>query len=175
MSGRAAGTVKGSARAEGGAVAATDPARIRNVALVGPSGSGKTSLVEALLAHTGTIPRAGTVTDGMSPEELEAENARRAEVRKKQTEAQKAGKKLEPEPLTDKPWRVGVGARNTLEEFSYNLKFRVQAGPRKGQIDPKPMAQHVATAFLGVRLECAECHKHPHDQWSQQDFFSFTR
>lgn len=40
------------------------PTRIRNVALVGPSGSGKTSLVEALLAHTGTIPRAGHITEG---------------------------------------------------------------------------------------------------------------
>ncbi len=42
----------------------TDPARMRNVVLVGPSGSGKTTLVEALLAHTGAIPRAGTVLDG---------------------------------------------------------------------------------------------------------------
>ncbi|GID65905.1 elongation factor G [Actinoplanes cyaneus] len=32
--------------------------------LVGHSGAGKTTLVEALLAATGTIPRAGTVTDG---------------------------------------------------------------------------------------------------------------
>jgi hypothetical protein len=29
-------------------------------------------------------------------------------------------------------------------------------------------------AFLGVRLQCAECHKHPFDQWSQQDFQQFT-
>lgn len=29
-------------------------------------------------------------------------------------------------------------------------------------------------AFLGVRLQCAECHKHPFDQWSQYDFQSFT-
>ena len=27
--------------------------------------------------------------------------------------------------------------------------------------------------FLGVRLQCAECHKHPFDQWSQQDFQNF--
>ncbi|UVS78232.1 elongation factor G-like protein EF-G2 [Actinokineospora sp. UTMC 2448] len=46
------------------AVTVDDPARIRNVALVGPSGSGKTTLAEALLAATGVLPRAGTVTEG---------------------------------------------------------------------------------------------------------------
>src|SRR3954467_2443150 len=42
----------------------TEPGRVRNVVLVGHSSGGKTTLVEALLAATGTIPRAGTVPDG---------------------------------------------------------------------------------------------------------------
>lgn len=41
-----------------------EPGRVRNVVLIGHSDAGKTTLVEALLAATGMISRAGAVTDG---------------------------------------------------------------------------------------------------------------
>jgi elongation factor G len=49
----------------------TDPARIRNVALVGPSHAGKTMLIERLALATGAINRLGAVEDGTTLSDLD--------------------------------------------------------------------------------------------------------
>jgi hypothetical protein len=40
---------------------------------------------------------------------------------------------------------------------------------------PQDKALSFAYTFLGVRIQCAECHKHPYDQWTQQDYKDFTK
>ena len=44
---------------------------------------------------------------------------------------------------------------------------------RRNMQKPEEKALSFSYAFLGVRLQCAECHKHPFDQWSKHDFDQF--
>jgi hypothetical protein len=39
---------------------------------------------------------------------------------------------------------------------------------------PDGLARGVSQALLGVRLECAQCHHHPFEKWSQQDFYGLA-
>jgi hypothetical protein len=39
--------------------------------------------------------------------------------------------------------------------------------------DPFARSEAVAQLFLGARLQCAKCHNHPFDQWTQNDYYSW--
>lgn len=45
---------------------------------------------------------------------------------------------------------------------------------RRSVEKPEDKALSFAHSFLGLRLQCAQCHKHPFDQWTQADFDTFT-
>ena len=39
---------------------------------------------------------------------------------------------------------------------------------------PDEVTTLVSQLFLGIRLDCAKCHHHPFERWSQDDFYSFA-
>ncbi len=39
--------------------------------------------------------------------------------------------------------------------------------------DPFARSEAVGQLFLGVRLQCAKCHNHPFDRWTQNDYYSW--
>ena len=45
-------------------------------------------------------------------------------------------------------------------------------GDMNSQFAPKILAGNVGQVYLGVQLQCAECHDHPFSAWKQTDFWS---
>ena len=39
---------------------------------------------------------------------------------------------------------------------------------------PTEQLEDVAQLFLGVRMQCAQCHHHPFERWSQRDYYSMA-
>lgn len=42
------------------------------------------------------------------------------------------------------------------------------------KLDADQLAARTSRAFLGMRLECAQCHDHPFEPWTQEDFWSYA-
>ncbi len=39
---------------------------------------------------------------------------------------------------------------------------------------PEQRAEATAQVFLGIRLQCAKCHNHPFDRWTQEDYYGWS-
>ncbi len=42
------------------------------------------------------------------------------------------------------------------------------------KLDPDVLAARSARVFLGMRLECAQCHNHPFEPWTQEEFWNLA-
>ena len=60
-----------------------------------------------------------------------------------------------------------ISAEGPLAESPQGNLFR--AAPLPGQA-----ASMISQVFLGVRIECAQCHHHPFDRWTQNDFLGMA-
>lgn len=41
-------------------------------------------------------------------------------------------------------------------------------------IEPEKLASATSRIFMGIQLQCAQCHDHPFDRWSQEDFWRYA-
>ena len=72
------------------------------------------------------------------------------------------------------PWDVMV--RELLTTLG-DPTDRLEGGPANYAlegIDAKVAAELTAQRFLGLRLRCAQCHDHPFDSWTQDDYFGLA-
>ncbi len=60
-----------------------------------------------------------------------------------------------------------VTATGDSHEFGPANFYRTVAGARE-------QAEYVSELFMGARLRCANCHNHPLDQWTQDDYHGFA-
>jgi len=63
-----------------------------------------------------------------------------------------------------------AGTGSNLSDPAVNLYTMLPAG----QFDPKEVAQDVSQLFTGIRVQCAQCHNHPFDRWTQDDYYGFV-
>ncbi|HEX3657751.1 MAG TPA: DUF1549 domain-containing protein [Pirellulales bacterium] len=50
------------------------------------------------------------------------------------------------------------------------LAYTIDPDQQNFHVDERKLAARVSRAFLGVRIDCAECHDHPFERWKQSDF-----
>ena len=64
-----------------------------------------------------------------------------------------------------------------VEELITSRGSTYQHGPTnyyRIERQPAGRAETTAQVFLGIRLSCARCHKHPFDQWTTDDYWNFA-
>ena len=60
-----------------------------------------------------------------------------------------------------------ITARGSTYQVGPANYYRIEAAP-------DGRAETTAQAFLGLRLTCARCHKHPFDRWTTDDYWNFA-
>jgi WD40 repeat protein len=97
--------------------------------------------------------------------------------------------------LRPNPDRVGVKSIFTMDQwlrdwfrsgrpydaFAREILLAEGTNHRDGPVvvyrdrrEPPELTTLFSQLFLGVRMECAKCHHHPNEKWSQDDFYQFA-
>lgn len=72
----------------------------------------------------------------------------------------------------------GQSYDQTVRELLLAEGRLVKSGPllfySATKLEPDQLAGRTARVFLGMRLECAQCHDHPFEPWKREDFWGFA-
>ena len=68
--------------------------------------------------------------------------------------------------------RLGGGGNEMMAAAAVEPSPAAFYAARGGK--PEVLAGDTARAFLGIRVQCAQCHNHPFAKWKREDFWSFA-
>jgi hypothetical protein len=72
---------------------------------------------------------------------------------------------------TNRPYdemvRAIVTARGAIADESPAAIYKAMA-------TPEDLSRSFSQLFLGIRIQCAQCHHHPSDRWGQEDYFALA-
>jgi Protein of unknown function (DUF1553)/Protein of unknown function (DUF1549) len=90
------------------------------------------------------------------------------------TATSREGRSLEEYLAENKKVQANIKERRGFDDGTYGRRKTLDLYWMKRGGRAEEMAIRTANAFLGVQIQCAQCHKHPFDRWTQDDFTSFT-
>jgi len=74
-------------------------------------------------------------------------------------------------PLNEMVSDMVVSSGSNLQNGPVNLYTMLVHAPR---LNPKAFAADFSQVFLGIQIQCAECHNHPFDRWTMDDYYGFV-
>jgi len=83
--------------------------------------------------------------------------------------------------VLDEWLRASFRANKPYDQFVREILLAEGSNHRDGPAvvyrdrrEPPELTTMFSQLFLGTRLECAKCHHHPNEKWSQDDFYQFA-
>ena len=77
--------------------------------------------------------------------------------------------------------REGVATNKPWNQFAKELLLAQGSAYRNGETNfyrsattPQTLAETTSQVFLGVRIQCAKCHNHPYEKWTQNQYFQMA-
>ena len=78
---------------------------------------------------------------------------------------------LAERPIDEVFYAMLTGTGSNLRNPASNFYTMV---PATAVINPGALGQDVAQLTMGIRTQCAECHNHPFDRWTMDDYYCWT-